>query len=130
MEVFCEPVDMAPTKMMGPEESCAKMWVSKLPDGRQTSRIEIKKGFSWREHIKPILPNQPDWCPATHFGYLAKGCMEIEMENGDKKTVKAGEQYFVPPGHIPNFTEDTVMIEFTQDTTFTNKEFIEKKPEA
>ena len=35
---------------------------------------------------------------------------------------QAGETYLVPPGHIPVMNEDAVMIEFTQDTTYTNAE--------
>ena len=35
---------------------------------------------------------------------------------------QAGETYLVPPGHIPIMNEDAVMIEFTQDTTYTNAE--------
>ena len=33
---------------------------------------------------------------------------------------QAGETYLVPPGHIPIMNEDAVMVEFTQDTTYTN----------
>ena len=35
---------------------------------------------------------------------------------------QAGETYLVPPGHIPIMNEDAVMVEFTQDTTYTNAE--------
>ena len=35
---------------------------------------------------------------------------------------QAGETYLVPPGHIPVMNEDAVMVEFTQDTTYTNAE--------
>ena len=39
----------------------------------------------------------------------------------DSRT-QAGETYLVPPGHIPIMNEDAVMVEFTQDTTYTNAE--------
>ena len=39
----------------------------------------------------------------------------------DSRT-QAGETYLVPPGHIPVMNEDAVMVEFTQDTTYTNAE--------
>ena len=35
------------------------------------------------------------------------------------KIIKAGETYLVPPGHIPVMNEDAVMVEFSQDTTYT-----------
>ena len=37
------------------------------------------------------------------------------------KIIKAGT-CLVPPGHIPVMNEDAVMVEFTQDTTYTNAE--------
>ena len=42
-------------------------------------------------------------------------------------TINAGETYFVPPGHIPILEERSVMIEFSQDTTYTNKEFVNQQ---
>ena len=115
-----------PDKVLGTKECGAKMYIKKLDGGRQIMRIEINEGFSWTDNIKPILPGCPDWCPATHFGYLESGEMELQMKNGEKKTICAGDTYFVPPEHIPTFKKNTVMIEFTQDTTYTNKDFVNK----
>ena len=120
-------MSVQPDKVMGPEGKQAKMFISKYEEGRQASRIEIDAGFDWRASIQPHLPGKPDWCPATHFGYLESGVMKIEMQDGTTKTIKAGETYFVPPGHIPIIEEKTVMIEFSQDTTYTNKKFLEKE---
>eukprot|EP00277_Geminigera_cryophila_P009649 CAMPEP_0179405780 /NCGR_PEP_ID=MMETSP0799-20121207/488_1 /TAXON_ID=46947 /ORGANISM="Geminigera cryophila, Strain CCMP2564" /LENGTH=123 /DNA_ID=CAMNT_0021176689 /DNA_START=274 /DNA_END=645 /DNA_ORIENTATION=- len=120
MEVICTPgEDTVPTKDMG----MAKMFTTQLEGGRMVNRIELKAGFDWRATVKPKLPGCPDWCPATHFGYLESGQMDIEMQDGTKKTVKAGETYYVPPGHLPTVPMDTVMIEFAQDTTYTSEEF-------
>ena len=49
------------------------------------------------------------------------------MKDGTVKTIKAGDTYFVPPEHIPIIEEKTVMIEFSQDTTYTSKKFLDKK---
>lgn len=101
----------------------AKMWVQKEA-GKQMMRIEIKAGFDWRKTVKPLLPNCPDWCPATHFGYIESGEMGIQMQDGSKYTIKAGQSYFIPPGHLPVMEQDAVMVEFSQDTTYTeNKNF-------
>ena len=74
------------------------------------------------ESAAPLLPLDTDgkwqqWCPATHFGYLESGEMGIEYKNGTKQTIKAGESYYVGPGHIPVMEKDAVMIEFSQDPT-------------
>jgi len=114
-----------PTKVLG-DNPCAKMYIYELPDGKKTTRIEIEKGFSWSTHIKPILPGKPDLCPATHFGYLECGRMDITTKDNSVHQINAGDTYLVLPEHIPEFVEDTVMIEFSQDSTYTNKDFLEK----
>merc|ERR1711998_529696 len=68
----------------------------------------------------PMLPkdadgNCPQWCPATHFGYLESGEMGLELKDGTKQVVKAGESYLVGPGHRPIMNKAAVMIEFSQD---------------
>jgi len=123
-----EILNTEPSKKMGGDGcACAKMFINKMDGGRQTMRICIDAGFDWRKSVKPHLPNTPDWCPASHFGYLESGEMDIQMENGDKVTIKEGETYFVPPGHLPEFKRDTVMVEFSQDTTFTNEKFLKSE---
>ena len=57
------------------------MWINKLQDGRQCSRIVLEPGFDWVKTIKPILPGNPDWCPGTHFGYIESGAMGIKMKD-------------------------------------------------
>ena len=45
----------------------------------------------------------------------------------EKLQLKAGDSYLVPPGHLPTVPVDTVMVEFSQDPTYSSKEFIAKK---
>ena len=128
MEMFCMPCPDQlgdPAKTIGPEGQQAKMWVMEKC-GQKMTRIQLQKGFDWKSNISPMLPGCPEWCPATHFGYLESGEMGILMKDGTRKTIKAGESYFVPPGHLPILEKDAVMIEFSQDQTY-GKEFIEKK---
>lgn len=116
-----------PDKILGSEGKQAKIYINKFDEGRQTSRIEIDPGFNWNESIRPHLPNRPEWCPATHFGYLLSGVMKVQMKDGSIKTIKAGETYFIKSEHLPIIEEKTIMIEFSQDTTYTNKQFLESK---
>merc|ERR1719473_1444745 len=88
-------------------------------------RIQLEKGFDWTKNISPMLPGNPEWCPATHFGYLQSGEMGIQMKDGTMHTIKAGESYYVPPGHAPVMEQDAVMVEFSQDPTYTSKSFVE-----
>lgn len=116
--------DRIPDKIMGDNNCQAKMYLAKLDDGRQISFIQIDKNFNWTKMVKPMLPNNPDWCPATHFGYLESGEMAIQMQDGTTKTIFAGEAYLIPAGHLPIFVKDCLMIEFSHDTTYTNKQFL------
>jgi len=45
--------------------------------------------------------------------------MGIEFKDGSKKLVKAGESYLVGPGHRPIMEKAAVMVEFSQDPTWT-----------
>merc|ERR1719473_2123923 len=115
----CEPELGAPTK----EFDGAKMWITK-GEGKQMMRISIPAGFDWVKSAAPMLPKDPDgnapqWCPATHFGYLESGEMGLEFKDGSKKVVKAGESYLVGPGHRPTMSQAAVMVEFSQDPTWT-----------
>ena len=112
----------APDKTVGPEGKQLRMWIRQV-DGHQVARIEADAGFAWTAAVKPVLPGHPDWSPSTHFGYLESGEMRVRMQDGTEQTICAGETYFVPPGHLPVIEQDTVMIEFSQDTTYTNETF-------
>mmetsp|Transcript_3769 Transcript_3769/g.9180 ORF Transcript_3769/g.9180 Transcript_3769/m.9180 type:complete len:132 (-) Transcript_3769:1393-1788(-) len=125
VEIFCAPVDVEPTKIMGEAGGPqAKAYITKFDGGRQAMRLYIDAGFDWKKSVAPMLPGCPEWCPATHFGYLESGKMGIQMQDGSTKTINAGETYMVPPGHLPVLTENAVMVEFSQDTTYTNDKFV------
>jgi len=89
-----------PDKTVGPEGKQLRMWIRQV-DGHQVTRMEADAGFDWTTSVKPLLPDQPDWCPSTHFGYLESGEMRVCMQDGTEQKVSAGETYFVPPGHLP-----------------------------
>ena len=50
--------------------------------GKKASKLWIEPSFDWRCVCKPIMPGNPDWCPATHFGIIEQGCMKIERDSG------------------------------------------------
>jgi quercetin dioxygenase-like cupin family protein len=118
--IFCTPTfdPEKPTKDM----NLAKMWVAKH-EGKQFMKISLQSGFDWRKEAAPMLPKNadgscPEWCPATHFGYLESGEMGVEFKDGSKQVIKAGQSYLVPPGHRPVLEKDAVMVEFSQDPTW------------
>ena len=51
-------------------------------------------------------------CQAHHWGYLLSG--RIVVDYGDRKeTIRGGQAYYVGPGHLISFEEDSEAVEFT-----------------
>ncbi|EEH53266.1 uncharacterized protein MICPUCDRAFT_48606 [Micromonas pusilla CCMP1545] len=87
--------------------------------GDKTSmKITLNPGFDWKAEVSPKLPGCPEWCPANHFGYLEKGTMKVNFQDGTTNTFNAGDSYLIPPGHLPEVVGDIpcVMVEFSQST--------------
>lgn len=86
--------------------------------GKKAMKMWLEPGFNWTKTIRPLLPGCPEWCPATHFGYLEQGTMKVEYENGTSETINAGETYLCTPGHRPEILGDktTIMVEFSEST--------------
>jgi len=53
-----------------------------------------------------------DRCQAPHWGYLFSG--RIVVDYGDRQeTVVGGQAYYIAPGHLITFEEDSEALEFT-----------------
>jgi class 3 adenylate cyclase len=69
-------------------------------------------GWSWSEHVQPIAGTAT--CQHHHQGVALSGQVEIEMEGGARRVVRAGEAFDIPPGHLSRVVGDEpyVTIEF------------------
>ncbi len=61
------------------------------------------------------LPN--DMCQAVHWGYVLKGRMLVKSLEGEE-LIKAGSAYYLEPGHVPSFEEDTELVEFSSKAAY------------
>ena len=53
-----------------------------------------------------------DRCQARHWGYLISGRLRVDY--GDRtEVVAAGQAYYLEPGHLITFEEDSEAVEFT-----------------
>ena len=60
------------------------------------------------------LEGLPDGrCQAHHWGYLLTGRIVVDYDGNRKETVRAGQAYYVEPGHLISFLEDSEAVEFT-----------------
>lgn len=80
-------------------------------EGFTIGRVNMKPGWRWSQCIKPIV--HTDSCQLSHVGYAISGSIDVRMDDGTQKTIKAGESYTIPPGHDAwvDGNEDFVGIE-------------------
>jgi hypothetical protein len=61
----------------------------------------------------PLFKGLPgDMCQSSHWGYILKGRMRVKRASGDE-VLRAGDVYYLEPGHVPVFEEDTEILEFS-----------------
>jgi hypothetical protein len=51
-------------------------------------------------------------CPCPHWGYVIEGRLRIRYADHDE-VIRAGDLYYLPPGHIPVVEETAELIEFS-----------------
>ncbi|MEO1688689.1 MAG: cupin domain-containing protein [Pseudomonadota bacterium] len=73
-------------------------------------KLKLAKGSD----LAPVLAGLPhDHCQCPHWGYVIEGEIEVTYQSGETETVRAGDLYYWPPGHVVRFTEDTTYVEFS-----------------
>jgi uncharacterized RmlC-like cupin family protein len=75
--------------------------------GMTTGIVTIPAGSD----ISALLRGLPgDQCPCPHWGYVISGRLVIRYSDHEE-TITAGEAYYLPPGHVPEYAEDTEVFE-------------------
>jgi len=57
------------------------------------------------------LPDEA--CPTPHWGVLMSGEWRVTFTRGDPMMVRAGDAYYLPPGHRLEIVDDSEYIEFS-----------------
>lgn len=83
----------------GAEAGGQLMTLMSLPDG--TDFCQFLKG----------LPH--DHCQCPHWGYLLKGEITVDYQDGTTETVEPGDLYYWPSGHTIKVKGDTQYVEFS-----------------
>ena len=66
----------------------------------------------------PLFKGLPDdRCQCPHWGYMLKGRMRIRYPDREE-VIEAGDAYYMQPGHLPLFEEDTEVIEFSSKVEY------------
>jgi len=68
--------------------------------------------------MTPLLKGLPgDRCQCPHWGFVLKGQMVIRYADREE-VVKAGDAYYMAPGHIPFLEAGTEVIEFSDKDAY------------
>ena len=94
----------------------------------RSNSTETTEGLEWGDLLvefetfpagldtTPLLRGLPgDACPCPHWGYVLRGSFVVRYADHEE-TVSAGDAFYLQPGHVPVFLEETEMIEFSPTT--------------
>jgi quercetin dioxygenase-like cupin family protein len=60
-------------------------------------RATYEPGWRWSEHVGPIAGTAS--CQVEHVGLVLSGQAAVRMDDGSERVLKAGDFFYVPPGH-------------------------------
>jgi hypothetical protein len=60
-------------------------------------RATYEPGWRWSEHVGRELGQRS--CPIEHVGLVLSGQAAVKMDDGTERVMKAGDFFYVPPGH-------------------------------
>jgi len=90
--------------------------VSRLAEwGEMNVALETLPGGTDTASLFKGLPD--DRCQCPHWGYVLKGRMRIRYPDREE-VIEAGDAYYMEPGHLPLFEEDTEVIEFSSKVEY------------
>ena len=66
-------------------------------DGPSVGLATFEPGWQWSRHVKPIAGTSS--CMAPHAGYVVSGRMTVQMDDGTRLSLEAGDVVSIAPGH-------------------------------
>ena len=65
--------------------------------GMTIGRATYEPGWRWSQHVGKALGQKE--CLVEHVGMVVSGCATAAMSNGDVIEMRAGQVFYIPPGH-------------------------------
>jgi hypothetical protein len=67
-------------------------------------------------NFRPLLEGlKNDHCQVPHLGYVIKGAILIEYEDGGSDVYREGEVFYMRPGHTGEVVEDLNLVSFSPE---------------
>jgi quercetin dioxygenase-like cupin family protein len=60
-------------------------------------RATYEPGWRWSEHVGAASGEA--LCKVEHVGLVLEGAAAVKMEDGEERVMRAGEFFYIPPGH-------------------------------
>ena len=65
--------------------------------GMTVGRAAYQPGWRWSQHVGAALGKK--LCDVEHVGMVISGCATAAMEDGTIYEMRAGDVFYIPPGH-------------------------------
>ena len=66
--------------------------------------------------LGPLLRGLPDdRCPVPHWGYVLQGSITVGYADGREDILRAGDLFYLPPGHTARTDEGVTFVEFSPE---------------
>jgi hypothetical protein len=65
--------------------------------GMTIGRATYQPGWKWSEHVGTALGQRS--CQVEHVGMVVSGCATAAMDDGKVVEMRAGDIFYLPPGH-------------------------------
>jgi hypothetical protein len=65
--------------------------------GMTIGRATYEPGWKWSEHVGPAMGAMT--CHIEHVGMVMSGCATAAMDDGRVIEMRAGDVFYIPPGH-------------------------------
>ncbi len=63
--------------------------------------------------FSPLLEGlENDHCQVPHWGYVVKGAIRMDYEDGTSEIFREGEAFYMKPGHTGGVEEDLLLVSF------------------
>jgi glyoxylate utilization-related uncharacterized protein len=60
-------------------------------------RATYEPGWKWSDHVGAASGEA--LCQVEHVGFVLSGAAAVKMADGSERVMRAGEFFYVPPGH-------------------------------
>ncbi|MGB3587531.1 MAG: cupin domain-containing protein [Tunicatimonas sp.] len=78
--------------------------------GMTVAYNELPAGTDFTPLLKGL---QNDSCHCPHWGYIVEGTMRVIYDDGSEEVLRAGDVFYMPPGHTAIVEENLKMIDFS-----------------